>query len=194
MAILNIPCYSIVFIASIFATVNLSWSSPLENDQAAQLVCNCIQMSWLILLNKRKYIFGFKFQLTMASQVEDLQAQMKQVLSSLEMEKNLRNNLRVLNEELSFKINQLAMENQKQEEKIESLMIRTASQEKEIRLLKSTELKSQINKNFVEKENKLINSDSTSPRVPPSSCRQLSTIGHFLDGIYMVANPNTNKI
>ena len=193
MAILHIPRYSIVFIASLFANVNLSWSSPLENDPAAQLVCNCIQMSWLILINKRKYIFVFKFQQTMASQVEDLQAQMKQVLSSLEMEKNLRNNLQVLNEELSFKINQLAMENQKQEEKIERLMIQSESQENEIRLLKSTEPKSQI-KNVVENENKLINSDSKSPRVPPSSCRQLSTIGHYLDGIYLVANPDTKKI
>jgi len=109
------------------------------------------------------------------------------------MEKNLRNNLQVLNEELSFKINQLAMENQKQEEKIKSLMIQSESQEKEIRLLKSTEPKSQI-KNVVENENKLINSDSTLPRVPPSSCRQLSTIGHYLDGIYLVANPDTKKI
>ncbi len=110
------------------------------------------------------------------------------------MEKNLRNNLQVLNEELSFKINQLAMENQKQEEKIKSLMIQSESQEKEIRLLKSTEPRSQFKFNVVENENKNINSGSTLPRVPPSSCRQLSTIGHYLDGIYLVANPDTKKI
>ncbi len=36
--------------------------------------------------------------------------------------------------------------------------------------------------------------DEYSPRLPPSSCRQLSTIGHYLDGIYLVANPDTSKI
>ncbi len=37
-------------------------------------------------------------------------------------------------------------------------------------------------------------SDDSSPRLPPSSCRQLSTIGHYLDGIYLIANQETNKI
>ena len=40
----------------------------------------------------------------------------------------------------------------------------------------------------------VISESGSSPRLPPSSCRQLSTIGHYLDGIYLVANADSNKI
>lgn len=36
--------------------------------------------------------------------------------------------------------------------------------------------------------------DSSSKLVIPSSCRELSLIGHSLDGLYLVKNINTNKI
>ena len=36
--------------------------------------------------------------------------------------------------------------------------------------------------------------DLSSLRLPPTSCRQLAFIGHRLNGIYLIANPDTNKI
>ena len=87
------------------------------------------------------------------------------------------------------------------------MVAQNVQQDKEINQLKnkiklidvagSTKTKASING----KDGTMINysaddliSDDSSPRLPPSSCRQLSTIGHNLDGIYLVANPDTNKI
>jgi len=36
--------------------------------------------------------------------------------------------------------------------------------------------------------------DSSTRAVVPSSCRELSLIGHSLDGLYLVQNQDTNKI
>jgi len=108
---------------------------------------------------------------------------------------------------LQFKIDELATENQKQNDqfdllkeefdaKINLLMATQSSkQEEEIPSLKKRKAdfitpiispdKNSIN---------IISEQDSSLRLPPSSCRQLSTIGHYLDGIYLVANPDTNKI
>ena len=119
----------------------------------------------------------------------------------------MRGHLQAVNSELDVKINELAAENQNQEEKIKVLMAKTALQEEQIRILKNTNINPAIleqkseknessNNNQLEKDVvdiRMSNSPS-SPRLPPSSCRQLSTIGHYLDGIYLISNPNTNKI
>ncbi len=36
--------------------------------------------------------------------------------------------------------------------------------------------------------------DSPTRAVAPSSCRELSMIGHILDGLYLVQNPDTKKV
>jgi len=85
-------------------------------------------------------------------------------------------------------------------EKINQLLSQSAKQEEEIRLLKSKVKHETISKsNAHEKDNFYhgigdTRSSDSSSRLPPSSCRQLSTIGHYLDGIYLIANPDTNKI
>jgi len=111
------------------------------------------------------------------------------------------------NSELENKILQLVDDQNKRldhlqiqfETKIQLLIAENAKQEEEIRHLKDRNddivasahpKKNSIN--IVSNEDG-IKSDS-SPRLPPSSCRQLSNIGHYLDGIYLVANPDTNKI
>jgi len=74
-------------------------------------------------------------------------------------------------------------------------MAKNIKLEEEILLFKKNRINdsdnSLIQQNFqpVEKMN-----DDSSPRLPPSSWRQLSTIGHYLDGIYSITNPGTNKI
>ena len=118
---------------------------------------------------------------------------MDQLTVRLEEEVELRKNLQAVNSELVMQIDQLVTENMEQNQRFERLEsefqakidLLRAEQDEEIRLLK--------NKPFIKKNSMPIESDS-SPRLPPSSCRQLSTIGHFLDGIYLVANPDTKKI
>ncbi len=44
-----------------------------------------------------------------------------------------------------------------------------------------------------EKENAFIATSSTRA-IAPASCRELALIGHSLDGLYLVKNPDTNKI
>lgn len=94
---------------------------------------------------------------------------MSHLLNQLKEEKVHRSNLQALNQDMKTKFHDLAVENQKQEE--------------EIRRLKNS------NKRIHEPA-KMENQ----PRSPPSSCRQLSTIGHHLNGIYLVANPDTNHV
>jgi len=116
-----------------------------------------------------------------SARVDSLQAKLDQLIIQLEEEKIHRTNLQALNLRLESRLN---------------------IQEEEIRLLKNRN----INENEIIKPKSIENilhpggingefskSDSL-PRQPPSSCRQLSTIGHYLDGIYLVANPDTNKI
>jgi len=85
-------------------------------------------------------------------------------------------------------------------DKINQFIAQSAKQEEEIRLLKSKLNHEPIStsnvheKNYFSNDNDDTRSSKYSPRTPPSSCRQLSNIGHFLDGIYLVANPDTNKI
>jgi len=125
--------------------------------------------------------------------VNSLESKMDQLTVRLEEEIELRKNLQALNSELVMQIDQLVTENIKQNHRFERLEsefgakidLLRVEQDEEIRLLK--------NKPSVKKNSMPIESDS-SPRLPPSSCRQLSTIGHFLDGIYLVANPETKKI
>ena len=129
----------------------------------------------------------------MIERVNSLESKMDQLTVRLEEEIELRKNLQTLNSELVMQIDQLVNENMEQNQRLERLesefqakidLLRT-EQDEEIRLLK--------NKPFIKKNSMPIESDS-SPRLPPSSCRQLSTIGHYLDGIYLVANPDTKKI
>jgi len=113
---------------------------------------------------------------------------MDQLIIQLDEEKTLRSNIQAMNEELSI-------ESQKQGAKIEFLMAKNIEQEEEILLLKTKIINDSNNnlKQQIFQQSKKMN-DKSSPRLPPSSCRQLSTIGHYLDGIYLVANQDTNKI
>jgi len=72
---------------------------------------------------------------------------------------------------------ELISNNQKPDDIINFRVIQAAQQPEEIRLLKT------INHDVIEP--KKIQMLADSPRAPPSSCRQLSTIGLSLDGIYM---------
>jgi len=122
------------------------------------------------------------------------------LLNQLEEEKQFRGDLKALNEVLQTRFNDLAAENQKHKEQIDILITRSTHQEQEIHLLKTRHfiddiIKPKSHENIDSRKMSLTdNADSLSPRIPPSSCRQLSTIGHYLDGIYLVANPDTNKI
>ena len=150
----------------------------------------------------------------MAARVNGLQSKLDQLVIQFQEEKLLRQNFQSLNEELEKKIHQLAVENNNKNEefkaKIDFLIDQNIQQEKEIRQIKNEirkdapkslqqnsphydeEQRPAMNKN--EAGDDLLLSNGSSPRLPPSSCRQLSTIGHYLDGIYLVANPDTNKI
>ncbi len=87
--------------------------------------------------------------------------------------------------------------NEKLEAKVDILVVQNTQQEEEIRLLKNTNV---ADDNKIESFNNSIRKEvenenlSLSPRLPPLSCRQLSNIGHYLDGIYLVANPDARKI
>ncbi len=111
---------------------------------------------------------------------------MHHLLAQFEEEKLHRINLQALNEKLEAKIDDLMSQNTKQEE--------------EIRLLKNRKCGDDIiqpkpQENNIIMDDVIIDPSSLiSPKLPPSSCRQLSTIGHYLDGIYLVANQDTNKI
>jgi len=129
---------------------------------------------------------------------------MVQLKIQFEEEKVLRGNLQSSNAELEKKILQLADENAKQkyifEAQIHLLMAQNAQQEKDILQLNKKRFeentKNIVPKSHAKNEDVFNNvaSDESSPRLPPSSCRQLSTIGHYLDGIYLVANADTSKI
>jgi len=108
--------------------------------------------------------------------------------------------LTIVNNELETKVTQLVAENVKQKEKFDLLKsdfeTKFAMQEEEIRLLKKKYAADNIKlaQHAIDiNAGNHMKSDS-SLRVPPSSCRQLSTIGHNLDGLYLIANPDTNKI
>jgi len=139
------------------------------------------------------------------AQVYEIQAKMDQFIDQLAEEKTLRQHYQTKNSEFETEINRLVAENVQQNERhdrmqtqIQQLIDQSTKQEEEIRFLKKRNVD-----NIEIESNKLKNSKSSnkndaksesSPRLPPSSCRQLSTIGHYLDGIYLVANPETNKI
>lgn len=144
--------------------------------------------------------------------MDGLQSKVEQIANQLDQEKLLRGNLQSRNAELEKIIHELATENRKQTERFESkidlLIAHNTKQDEEISQLKNkikedsiTDI-SQPKPYLLNDENRKMNindvgdilSDESSPRLPPSSCRQLSTIGHYLDGIYLVANSDTNKI
>jgi len=123
---------------------------------------------------------------------------MDQLTIRLEEEIELRKNLQALNSELMMQIDQLVTENVEQNKrfdrlesefaaKIDSLMAQRSQKEEDIWYLRNKPQTFQT-------KNKPAIESASSPRLPPSSCRQLSTIGHYLEGIYLVANPDTNKI
>jgi len=121
----------------------------------------------------------------LAARFDGLQAKMDQLLVQLEDEKLHRTNLQALNEKLQTKIDFLMSRSTKQEEEISLLKNRNCADN-------SIQPKRQENSIIMGDVN--IDSSSLSPKLPPSSCRQLSTIGHYLNGIYLVANQDTNKI
>lgn len=139
----------------------------------------------------------------MTARLDGLQYKIDQLVHQLEQEKLIRGRQQSRNAELEKKILRLSADNARQtkifETKIDLLMAQNAQQDKEIH-----QLKSKISKDtgHILKSNSPLNentgddviSNESSLRLPPSSCRQLSTIGHYLDGIYLVANPETNKI
>ncbi len=149
----------------------------------------------------------------MTARVDGLESKLDKLIIQLEEEKVLRGNLQSLNAELEKKINQISSENAREhgifEAKIDLITAQNIKQEEEMRQLKlkiKNGVSANINqpKSMNEQKNRmankndatnlLISSDDSSPRLPPSSCRELSTIGHYLDGIYLIANPETNKI
>jgi len=117
----------------------------------------------------------------LSARVDSLQAKLDQLIIQLEEEKIHRTNLQALNLRLESRLNM---------------------QEEEIRLLKNPNINENefINPKSIENyvhpdvKNEDFSKSGSSTRKPPSSCRQLSTIGHYLDGIYLVANPDTNKV
>jgi len=139
-----------------------------------------------------------------------MQAKMDQLINQVAEEKILRQHFQDKNSELESQISQLFTENAGLKSQfhlfqtefragIDQLKAQRTKEEEELHLFKklsehNAAFGSHAKKNvdFASDEND-IKSDS-SPRIPPSSCRQLSTIGYYLDGIYLVANPDTNKI
>jgi len=122
--------------------------------------------------------------------VNSLEFKLDKLNNRLEEEIEMRKNLQALNsilviENMEHKQRLERLESEFKA-KIDSLTARRTQQEDDIRLLKNKP-------SSIEKNSMPIGSD-TSPRLPPSSCRQLSTIGHYLDGIYLVANADTKKI
>jgi len=149
----------------------------------------------------------------LTARIDGLQSKLNQLVNQLEEEKLLRSNLQSLNTEMENKLHQLAVENVKQNElleaKIDLLVAKNVQQDEEIHQLKSKfahmiqsksslEEEDKNKKSSHDKKNRVINDvqddGDLSPRLPPSSCRQLSAVGHYLDGIYLVANSDTNKI
>jgi len=148
------------------------------------------------------------------AKVDGLQLKVDQLVIQSEEEKLLRINFQSLNADLEKKIHQFAEENSKKNEQLEKtinvLIAKNVHQEEEIRQLKNIIRKDAPNNALQrnsshdgEEYNQMNNkaeignviSNGFPPRsLPPSSCRQLSTIGHYLDGIYLIANPDTNKI
>ena len=137
--------------------------------------------------------------------MDGLQFKVDKLINQLEEDKIFTKSLQSLNAELGNKLHQLAAENAKQNElleaKIDLLMAKNVQQDEEIRQLNSKRAHIIQPKSYLKEEDGRMNNDEAglivnvfSPRSPPSSCRQLSTIGHYLDGIYLVANPDTNKI
>jgi len=129
-----------------------------------------------------------------------MQARMDQLSNQLSEEKTLRQHFQTKSSEFETQIRLLIAENVKQNERFDLLQTEFLDQ---INQLKTQSLRNYDNiAAFESFENKNVNfasdengiKSNSLPRLPPSSCRQLSTIGHYLDGIYMVANPDTNKI
>lgn len=114
----------------------------------------------------------------MTVRLDNLQSKMDQLIIQLEEERNWRKNLQTLNSQLEIRID-------KQDEEIRLLKDRI-NDDQFIKPFKTDADPADIHQEF--------KSDSSPRLLPPSSCRQLSTIGHNLNGIYLIANPDTNKI
>jgi len=139
-----------------------------------------------------------------------MQTKMDQLINQVAEEKILRQHFHAKNSELETQITQLVAENAglksqfhllqtELRAEIDQLKAQSAKGEEEIHLFKkindyNTAFESNAKKNFDIASDKNDAKSDSPPRIPPSSCRQLSTIGHYLDGIYLVANPDTNKI
>jgi len=122
---------------------------------------------------------------------------MDQLLTQLEEDKLFRANMQTANEQLKNTVKELVAKNEKQEEKIDLLLVQTAQHKEEIRILQDQIdiIKPKSADHQFDRADVLHKTTNAMARsAPPSSCRQLSTIGHYLDGLYLVANPDTNKI
>jgi len=122
---------------------------------------------------------------------------MSQLVNRLEEEKILREQLQARNFELETKIDKLASENLKQNGRFDSLRAEFEAKIDQL-ITQSSQQKERTNFNHENSnpdDTGLDESEPNSlPKLPPSTCRQLSTIGHYLDGIYLVANADSNKI
>jgi len=139
-----------------------------------------------------------------------MQTKMDQLINQVAEEKILRQHFQAKNSKLESRISQLFTENAGLKSQfhllqaefraeIDQLKAQSAKKEEELHLFKklndyNTAFESNVKKNVDIASNKNDAKSDSSPRLPPSSCRQLSTIGHYLDGIYLVANSDTNKI
>jgi len=139
-----------------------------------------------------------------------MQTKMDQLINQVVEDKILRQHFQAKNSELETQITQLVEENAGLKSQfhlletefraeIDQLKAQCAKKEEKLHLFKKIDerysaFESHAKKNVdIASDENDAKSDS-SPRIPPSSCRQLFTIGHYLDGIYLVANPDTNKI
>jgi len=148
------------------------------------------------------------------AQVNGLQTKLDHLVIKLEDEAIIRDRFQFLNSELETKVAQLAADNAKQadkldklrtdfETKINALISQSTAPVEENRHLISKRHHSDNNKSVKEHDEISMNEtmhqhhhrkcDLSSLRLPPTSCRQLAFIGHHLNGIYLIANPDTNK-
>ncbi len=147
------------------------------------------------------------------AQVNGLQTKLDHLVIKLEDEAIIRDRFQFLNSELETKVAQLAADNAKQADKLDKL--RTDFETKINALISQStapvvENRHLINKRHYPDNNKpeknSMNAtikdnqhhhrkcDLSSLKLPPTSCRQLAFVGHHLNGIYLIANPDTNKV
>lgn len=106
---------------------------------------------------------------------------------------------------LQNRVDFLEVRNSKNEAKIDLLEAKNAQQEEEIIKLKAKKAERlesdhlptpfNVKRSFHSTDNRMGSfSRSATKAVGPPSCIELSVIGHSLDGLYLIQNPETNQI